>query len=87
MSYGPVWDGTDEPDQWVLRLTTIDGERVEIVLDDHPMYELWTEVRGVPWPRSDSNQKDRMVRQVVHAANDADEQMLQDALDALGVGR
>ena len=82
VSYGPVPDS----DQWVLSVSTIVGERVEIVVGEQAMYDLWIEVRGVPWPTGD-RKGDRLVRQVVHAANGADNEMLEDALAALGVGR
>lgn len=83
VSYGPSRHTDGEA--WVLSLSTGD-ERVEIVLDERPMYDLWVEVRGVPWPDRDDSTEDRLVRQLVHAANGADEAMLRDALEALGVG-
>lgn len=84
ISYGPSRQTPDE--QWVLSLSTGD-ERVELVLNERPMYDLWVEVRGAPWPEPEEyTAEDRLVRQLVHAANDADEEMLHDALDALGVG-
>ena len=83
VSYGPSRHTADE--EWVLSLSTGD-ERVELVLDERPMYDLWVEVRGAPWPDDDRGHEDRLVRQLVHAANDADEGMLRDALESLGVG-
>lgn len=80
VSYGPKPSGGD---RWVLAFTA-EGERVELELGEQTMYELWIEVRGVPWP--DANEHDRLVRQVLHAANSADREMLEDALEALGVG-
>jgi hypothetical protein len=83
VSYGP----TRNLDEWVLAVTCED-ERVEIVFDERTMYDLWVEVRGVPWPDPPKSPKnERLVRQLVHAANGADEEMLQDALEALGVRR
>ena len=85
VSYGPRSDTLG--DGYVLSVSTADDGRVEIVFDDQPMYDLWTEVKGVPWPeREQYDRKDRLVRQVVHAANGADEASLKDALEALGVG-
>lgn len=83
VSYGPVGDG----DEWVLAVTTESEGRVEIVLGERLMYDLWTEVRNVPWPNAahHTEERGRLVRQVVHAANDAGEEMLRDALEALGV--
>ncbi|QIO23068.1 hypothetical protein [Haloarcula sp. JP-L23] len=83
VSYGP----TDEGDEWLLAVTTESEGRVEIVLDEVMMYDLWTEVRNVPWPSAahHTEERGRLVRQVVHAANGADEAMLRDALRALGV--
>lgn len=84
ISYGPRSE-----DEWVLALTTEQAGRVEIVLGEEPMYDLWVETRGVPWPNSrhETEERGRLVKQVVHAANDADEEMLRDALEALGVRR
>jgi len=85
VSYGPAGDG----EEWVLAVTTESEGRVEIVLDERRMYELWTEVHNVPWPEAShhTEERSRLVRQVVHAANGADEAMLRDALEALGVRR
>ena len=84
ISYGPSRHTDGEA--WVLSLSTGD-ERIELVVDRKPMYDLWVEVRGRPWPEPEEyEQRDRLVRQLVHAANDADATMLQDALEALGVG-
>jgi len=85
ISYGPSRHSDGEA--WVLSLSTTDGERVELVLDERPMYNLWVEVRGAPWPEPrEYGREDRLARQVVHATNDADVDMLEDALEALGVG-
>ncbi|WP_226010533.1 hypothetical protein [Halomicrobium salinisoli] len=82
VSYGP--SHPSQPGEWVLAVTTEDG-RVEINLDEEAMYDLWTEVRGVPWPHPDDRtEQDRLVRQVLHFANGADEEMLHDAIEALG---
>ena len=86
ISYGPSRHSDGEA--WVLSLSTGE-ERVEIVVNERAMYDLWVEVRGVPWPNpvpEEYDQRDRLVRQLVHAANDADAAMLEDALEALGVG-
>ena len=87
VSYGPAGADTSA---WVLSVSCGD-ERVEVELPERPMYELWTEVRGVPWPdpslpgEGSRRRQDRLVRQLVHAATGADEEMLQEALAALGV--
>ncbi len=47
VTYGPLGA---EPEPWTLRFATEGGERVVVRLDREAMYELWTEVRGVPWP-------------------------------------
>ena len=84
VSYGPSQH--TEGRSWVLSLSTGE-ERVELVLDERPMYDLWVEVRGAPWPvPPEYGREDRLVRQLIHAANDADVEMLEEALDALGVG-
>lgn len=78
--YGPAADA----EGYVLQVAT-EERRVEIELDKDAMYTLWTEVKGVPWPEPDHiGEKDRLVRQVLHAANGADEEMLKDALAVLG---
>lgn len=78
--YGPRSDGDDG---YVLTLASEDG-RVEARLDEAAMYHLWTEVRGVPWPEPDEfNEKDRRVKQVLHAANGADLETLDEALRVL----
>jgi hypothetical protein len=81
VSYGPSVDAAG----WVIAFTTESG-RVEIQLDDESMYQLWVETRNVPWPNRavEGERRDRLVRRVVHAANDADAEMLEDALAALG---
>jgi len=82
ISYGPA---PDREAAWRLAATT-GYERVELLVGKQAMYELWTEVRNVPWPNPQKpREHDRLVRQVVHAANDADAEMLEDALAALGV--
>jgi len=85
ISYGPT--GTEG--EWVLAVTTESGGRVEIVLDEQPMYDLWVETRGVPWPDADHHDEteERLARQVIHAVQGADKEMLRDALEALGVRR
>lgn len=82
ISYGP--DPYREG-AWCLAATTGE-ERVELLLNEQAMYQLWTETKGVPWPSQDreGQAKDRLVRQVLHAANNADAEMLRDALAVLG---
>ena len=78
--YGPAFDS----EGYVLLVAT-EERRVEIELDEDAMYTLWTEVKGVPWPEPDEMaRKDRLVRQVLHAANGADEESLREALGVLG---
>lgn len=79
VTYGPS-NGVGE---WVLSVSTESG-RVEIELGEAAMWDLWLEVRGVPWPGAENDGKDRLVRRLVQAANDADREMLFDALEALG---
>ena len=82
VSYGSSVDA----EGWVIAFTTESG-RVEIQLDKESMYQLWVETRNVPWPNraAEGDEQDRLVRRVVHAANGANERMLRDALEALGV--
>jgi len=87
VSYGPRPHASDD---WVLSLSC-ENERVEVTLDEESMYELWIEVRGVPWPdpslpgAESRREQNRLVRQVVHAANGADTEMLEAALKELGM--
>jgi len=85
ISYGP----TKHPDEWVLALTTVSEGRVEIVLEEGAMYDLWVETRGVPWPSASQHDatEERLARQVIHGVTGADKEMLRDALEALGVRR
>ncbi|WP_135304096.1 hypothetical protein [Haloarcula amylovorans] len=87
VTYGPTVDAPE--DAYVLAVTTKSEGRIEVKFDTAAMYDLWTEVKGTPWPERDleTGQKDRLVRQVLHAANGADEEMLREALDVLGAER
>ncbi|RLM34085.1 MULTISPECIES: hypothetical protein [unclassified Haloarcula] len=84
VSYGPAND-----EEWVLAVTTEESGRVVLEFNEEMMYKLWTEVQNVPWPNAHhhTEERGRLVRQLVHAANGADEAMLRDALDALEVRR
>jgi len=78
--YGPAVDAAG----YVLAVAA-DERRLELELNKDAMYTLWTEVKSVPWPEPDHlGEKDRLVRQVLHAANGADEESLRDALRVLG---
>jgi hypothetical protein len=80
ITYGPAVDA----EGYVLAIGTAD-RRVEIELDEDAMYTLWTEVKGTPWPEPDHiGEKDRLVRQVLHAANGAGRESLREALRVLG---
>ena len=82
VTYGP--SVRHDGDGYVLTLTTAEG-RVEVVFPPEAMYTLWTEVRGVPWPEPDhGGVEDRLVRQLVHYANGADEEMLRGAIALFG---
>ncbi|MDM9627431.1 hypothetical protein QTL95_16100 [Rhizobium sp. S152] len=85
VTYGPLGA---EPEPWTLRFATEGGERVVVRLDREAMYELWTEVRGVPWPTvhrdPERREKDELVRELVERANVADATQLREALDTLG---
>jgi hypothetical protein len=79
ITYGPAPD----QDGWVLTVVSDEG-RVEIVLDEDAMYQLWTEVCGVPWPFPDhETERDRLVRQVIHFANGSDEETLREVIRVL----
>jgi hypothetical protein len=68
VSYGPA--GPDA-DAWTLSINCED-DRVDILVDEDSMYDLWVEVRGVPWPGRNNETEDRLVPQLVHAANGPD---------------
>lgn len=78
VSYGP---GDPATDRWVLAVSC-EGGRVEIEVDEETMYDLWLEVKNVPWPTRDDD-TGRLEREVVHLATDANEEMLRDALAVL----
>ena len=82
ISYGPRSDH----DGYTLAVTTHDQDRVEIALDERAMYELWIEVRGVPWPERDDD-RDRSIRQLVHYANGAENETIEEAIDVLVGGQ
>jgi hypothetical protein len=85
VTYGPL--GPD-PEPWALRFETEGGERVVVRLDRDAMYELWTEVRGVPRPtvhrEPERRKRVELVHEIVERANVAVESELREALDALG---
>lgn len=85
IAYGPTGANVEA---WDLRFSTDEGERVVIRLDPADMYELWTEVRGVPWPTvhndPERRERDELIREIVERANVAGEAELREALDALG---
>ena len=80
VTYGPTVDD----DGYVLTLITADGP-LEVEFDEEAMYLLWTEVRGTPWPDPPTpTESDLLVKRLVELANGADEEMLRDAIRALG---
>jgi hypothetical protein len=84
LSYGPTLENQDGV--YVLGVTTDADERVDVVFGRQAMYRLWTEVKDRPWPDPSHHdaERDRLVRQVVHLANGADEEMLREAIAVLG---
>lgn len=80
VTYGPAVDA----DGYVLTLITADGP-LEVEFDEEAMYLLWTEVRGTPWPDPPTpRENDLLVKRLVELANGADEEMLREAIRALG---
>ncbi|AGF91272.1 hypothetical protein HAPG_00087 [Halorubrum phage GNf2] len=80
VTYGPAVDD----DGYVLTLITADGP-LEVEFDEESMYLLWTEVKGTPWPDPPtSTERDLLVKRLVELANGADEELLKDAISALG---
>ncbi|WP_435147195.1 hypothetical protein [Halobaculum sp. P14] len=81
VAYGPLgFEGAP----WVLRFQTETAGRVSVRFDETAMYELWTEVHNVPWPGGRPETRSDLQREVVALAEGADEEMLQDAVAALG---
>lgn len=76
ISYGPGRD--DEPGEWCLRLATDDG-RIDLLLDEDAMYDLWVEVQNVPWPR-DGSEKEDLRREVVEHTGRMDAEQLREVL-------
>ncbi|QLG64044.1 hypothetical protein HUG12_10955 [Halorarum salinum] len=83
VTYGP---GSSDGDDWELRFSTIGGERIVAELAREQMYELWIEVKGVPWPKSvdDYRRRDDLLGELVERANMACNEQLRDALTAIG---
>jgi hypothetical protein len=75
--YGP-WD--DE--EWMLAVSTEDGERVRLLLGEAAMYELWTEVHHTPWPRKDEP-RGTLSREIVEKVNGMDEDQLREVLETV----
>ncbi|ELZ30118.1 hypothetical protein [Halorubrum distributum] len=80
VTYGPTVDD----DGYVLTLITAEGP-LEVEFDEEAMYLLWTEVKGTPWlDPPTSTERDLLAKRLVELANGADEEMLKDAIRALG---
>ena len=80
ISYGPA---SPESDSWVLRFTTTDGETHAVQLGEDAMYELWTEVQHVPWPR-EKRPEAALRKTLIDRAMHADAEQLEAMLDAAG---
>jgi hypothetical protein len=81
-SYGPLYQNDEDDDEeWLLGVTTAEAGRVEIVVDERAMYELWIEVQDVPWPRR-REPRDTLVRETVERVNRMDAEGCRDVLDA-----
>lgn len=83
--YGP-WD--EDADEWMLGLSTEDGERVRLLFGKAAMYELWTEVHNTPWSR-ETEPRGTLSREIVEKVNGMDEDQLREVLetvDAVGGG-
>ena len=81
ISYGPSRER--DASEWMLALATEGDGRVEIHVDETAMYELWTEVHDVPWPR-EPTERGVLSRRLVEHAERADADQLRDALEAIG---
>ena len=79
VAYGPAGPETDD---WELRFTSEDGERVGVRLDGDAMYALWTEVHNVPWANREDDRHD-LQREVVALAEGASAERLRDVLAVL----
>jgi len=74
--YGP-WD--EDADEWMLGVSTEDGERVRLLLGEAAMYELWTETHNTPWPR-EAEPRGTLQREIVEKVNGMDEDQLREVL-------
>lgn len=80
ISYGP----TERLDTaWALTLSTKGYGQVELGLGELAMYELWTEVHDVPWPRDGTTCSD-LQREIVARVQRTDEETLREVLELLG---
>lgn len=75
-SYGPGRD--HEPGDWMLGCGTEEG-RVEVLVDEEAMYDLWTEVQHVPWPR-DGTECGELQRDIFERVQGMDEEMCRELL-------
>lgn len=78
-SYGP-WDA--DGGEWALSASTADGDRVRLLLGETAMYDLWTEVQHVPWPR-EPEPRGTLSREIVEKVNGMDEDQLREVLDTV----
>lgn len=82
LNYG---EARTDREAWSLFVGTQDGERLELLLGEAAMYELWTEVQGRPWPDATHQTEEirTLRREIVERANGMDEEGLRATLDAI----
>lgn len=80
INYGP----SERADvAWALTLSTSGYGKVELGLGQLAMYELWTEIQDVPWPREGTTCSD-LQREIVARVQRTDEETLCEVLELLG---
>jgi len=79
ITYGP-WDA--DGGEWSLQVGTESDRQIRLLLGEAAMYELWTEIQHVPWPRDDDPAGD-LREEIVEKINGMDEDQLREVLDVV----
>lgn len=78
-SYGPF---RDHPTAAFCLGAVTDQGRVDLLVDEEAMYDLWTEVKDRPWPR-DEREKAALRTEIVEITGGMDEAQLREVLGIL----
>lgn len=78
ITYGPR---DADGGEWSLQCATESDRQLRLLLGETAMYELWTEVQHVPWPRDDDPAGD-LREEIVEKINGMDANQLREVRDA-----